>query len=123
MHINFNPNSPAETEVLFNDFLKLDIRIGRVTEVKDFPKAKNSSYKVWLDFGSGIGIKKSSAQITDHYKKEDLVGRQLLAVVNFPKRQIADFTSEVLILGLADESGKIILLRADKKVSLGSRLL
>jgi len=123
MHVNFDPNSPAEAEVLFNDFLKLDIRIGEVINIEGFPEARTPSYKVWLDFGCGVGVKKSSAQITDHYKKEELVGRKLLAVINFPKRQIAGFLSEALVLGLADKDGKIVLLNTDQEVPKGSRLL
>jgi tRNA-binding protein len=106
---------------LFNNFLSLDIRIGTVIEVKIFEKARKPAYQVWLDFGD-VGIKKSSAQITDLYSPEDLIGKQVIAVVNFPARQIADFMSECLILGIPDENGKVVLLQAERKVSNGLKI-
>ena len=105
----------------FSDFLKLDIRVGTITAAKVFPKARKPAYQLELDFGLEIGSKKSSAQITDHYRPEELVGKQVLAVVNFPPRQIADFMSEVLVLGTYSEGG-VILITPDKPVKNGDKL-
>lgn len=105
----------------FDDFLKLDIRVGTVTEAKVFEKAKRPAYQLALDFGGEIGIKKSSAQITQRYTPEELVGKQVLAVVNFPPRQIANFMSEVLVLGTYSEGG-VVLITPDKPVSNGDKL-
>ena len=105
----------------FDDFLKLDIRVGTVTEAKIFEKAKRPAYQLTLDFGGEIGIKKSSAQITQRYTPEELVGKQVLAVVNFPPRQIANFMSEVLVLGTYSEGG-VVLITPDKPVSNGDKL-
>ncbi|MDO4973718.1 MAG: tRNA-binding protein [Eubacteriales bacterium] len=105
----------------FSDFLKLDIRVGTITAAKVFPKARKPAYQLELDFGPEIGSKKSSAQITDHYRPEELVGKQVLAVVNFPPRQIADFMSEVLVLGTYSEGG-VILITPDKPVKNGDKL-
>lgn len=96
-----------------DDFLKLDIRVGKIIEVNDFPEAKKPAYKLKIDFGSEIGIKNSSAQITDNYSKEDLVGKTVLGVVNFPPRKIGPFESEVLTLGVPDAKGKVILITPD----------
>jgi tRNA-binding protein len=104
------------------DFQKLEIRVGRVITVEDFPEARKPAYKLTIDFGPEIGIKKSSAQITVHYTKEDLIGRQVLCVTNFPPRQIGPFVSEVLTLGVPDERGEVILIRPDQEVFLGGRL-
>lgn len=98
-----------------DDFLKLDIRIGTITEVQDFPEARKPAYKLTIDFGPTIGEKRSSAQITHHYKKEDLLGKKVLAVVNFPPRQIGPFVSEVLTLGVPDDSGHVILVVPEKQ--------
>ena len=106
----------------FDDFLKVDIRTGLIVSVDDFPEARKPAWKLTIDFGGEIGIKKSSAQITDHYGKEDLIGRQIMAVVNFPPRQIGPFMSEVLTLGVSDEGGKVVLLAPDHDVPLGSRM-
>ena len=106
----------------FGDFLKVDIRTGLIVSVDDFPEARKPAWKLTIDFGDEIGIKKSSAQITDHYGKEDLIGRQIMAVVNFPPRQIGPFMSEVLTLGVSDEEGKVVLLAPDHDVPLGSRM-
>lgn len=107
----------------FDDFMKVDIRAGTIISVDDFPEARKPAWKLTIDFGDEIGVKKSSAQITDHYGKEELVGRQVMAVVNFPPRQIGPFMSEVLTLGATDREGKIVLLGLDHKVPNGSRML
>lgn len=106
---------------VFDDFEKLDIRVGTVTQAQIFAKAKKPAYQLWVDFGEKIGTKKSSAQITNHYKPEELVGKQVLAVVNFPPRQIADFMSEVLVLGTYSEGG-VVLITPDKAVQNGDKL-
>ena len=105
----------------FDDFMKLDIRAGTILEAKEFKKAKKPAYQIVIDFGSEIGIKKSSAQITQVYKAEDLIGKQVLAVVNFPPRQIADFMSEVLVLGTYSKQG-VVLITPDKPVENGDKL-
>lgn len=105
----------------FDDFMKLDIRVGTITDAKVFAKAWKPAYQLMLDFGGEIGTKRSSAQITDRYKPEDLIGKQVLAVVNFPPRQIADFMSEVLVLGTYSEGG-VVLITPDKKVQNGDKL-
>lgn len=105
----------------FDEFLSLDIRVGEVVKVEDFKAARNPSYKLWVDFGEEIGIKKSSAQITECYKLNDLIGKQVLGVVNFPPRQIADFMSEVLVLGVYTDEG-VVLIRPDKGIKNGSKL-
>lgn len=103
------------------DFVKLDIRVGTIINVEDFPKAKRPAYKLTIDFGNELGIKKSSAQITEQYKKEDLIGMQIMAVVNFPPRQVADFMSEVLVLGTYSDGG-VVLIIPQKKVANGDKL-
>ena len=105
----------------FSDFLKLDIRVGTIIESKVFDKAKKPAYQLKVNFGDDIGIKKSSAQITEQYTCEDLIGKQVLAVVNFPPRQIADFMSEVLVLGTYSKDG-VILIQPDKQVQNGDKL-
>ncbi|MCH5281137.1 MAG: tRNA-binding protein [Lachnospiraceae bacterium] len=105
----------------FEDFMKLDIRVGTVVSAKVFEKAKKPAYQLRVDFGEEIGVKKSSAQITDHYSTDDLIGKQVLAVVNFPPRQIADFMSEVLVLGTYSEGG-VVLIAPDKPVKNGDKL-
>ena len=108
--------------IQYDDFLKVEIRVGRVTRAEEFPKARKPSYKLWLDFGP-LGEKKSSAQVTRRYKPEELIGKHVLAVVNFPPRQIADFMSEVLVLGIVVEEGDVVLVAPDREVPLGTRML
>ena len=105
----------------FDDFMKLDIRVGTITEAKVFEKARKPAYQLMVDLGGEIGLKRSSAQITEHYKPEELVGKQVLAVVNFPPRQIANFFSEVLVLGTYSQGG-VVLITPDKPVENGDRL-
>ncbi len=109
-------------QISFDDFLKVEIRAGRIVEVQDYPEARKPAYKLKIDFGPELGIKQSSAQITSFYKHDDLLGKEVIAVVNFPPKQIGKFISEVLVLGLEDESGQVILVRPDKDVPLGKRL-
>ena len=109
-------------EISYSDFEKVDIRTGTIIEARVFPEARKPAYILLIDFGPEIGIKKSSAQITVHYTPEALVGRQVLAVVNFPPRQIGPFRSEVLTLGLGDASGAVVLVAPDLDVPLGARL-
>ena len=108
--------------ISFQDFEKLDIRVGTITAVENFPEAKKPSYKLQIDFGKEIGVKRSSAQITQHYAKEQLKGRQVICVVNFPPKQIGPFLSEILTTGFADESGAVVLAVPDKKVPNGAKL-
>ncbi len=109
---------PRKEEIGIDDFERLDIRIGTILSVEDFPKARKPAYKLTIDFGE-LGIKRSSAQITDLYQKEALEGRSIVAVVNFPPRQIADFFSEVLVLGVKDETGNVVLLEPERPVKAG----
>lgn len=108
--------------ITFDDFQKVDIRVGRITRAEPFPEARKPAYKLWIDFGPDIGEKKSSAQITRHYRLEELVGRQVLAVVNFPPRQIGPVKSEVLTLGVPDADGEVVLIGPSQDVPLGGRL-
>ncbi|SLN65506.1 Methionine--tRNA ligase [Roseovarius litorisediminis] len=109
-------------EITFDDFLKVDIRVGRVVRAEPYPEARKPAIKLWIDFGPEIGEKKTSAQITAHYTPESLTGRQVIAVVNFPPRQIGRFMSEVLVLGLSDGQGDIVLLSPDQDVPVGERM-
>lgn len=109
-------------EITFDDFLKVDIRVGRVIRAEPYPEARKPAIKMWIDFGTEIGEKKTSAQVTAHYTPEGLIGRQVVAVVNFPPRQIGRFMSEVLVLGLSDSSGEIVLLGPDQDVPVGERM-
>ena len=108
--------------IIYDDFLKVDIRTGRVLRAESFPEARKPAIKLWIDFGPEIGEKKSSAQITELYTPEELIGRQVMAVVNFPPRQIGPFMSEVLVLGASDSEGRITLLAPDHDVPLGARM-
>ena len=109
-------------EISFDDFLKVDIRAGTVIEAVEFPQARKPAFKLKIDFGEEVGVKRSSAQITVHYGAEELVGRQVVAVVNFPPRQIGPFMSEVLTLGFADANGAIVLIEPDRVVPNGARM-
>jgi tRNA-binding protein len=108
--------------ITYADFEKVDIRVGRVTRAEPFPEARKPAIKLWVDFGPGIGEKRSSAQLTKHYTPEGLVGRQVLAVVNFPPRQIGPVMSEVLVLGVPDEEGQVVLIGPGHDVPLGGKL-
>ncbi|CTQ48234.1 tRNA-binding protein [Jannaschia donghaensis] len=110
------------SEIDFDDFLKVDIRVGRVIRAEPYPEARKPAIKMWIDFGAEIGERKTSAQVTAHYTPETLVGRQVVAVVNFPPRQIGTFMSEVLVLGLPDATGEVVLLSPDQTVSEGGRM-
>lgn len=110
------------SEISFDDFLKVDIRVGEIVRAEPYPEARKPAIKMWIDFGDEIGERKTSAQITAHYAPEALVGKQVLAVVNFPPRQIGRFMSEVLVLGLPDENGEIVLIGPDGEVPLGGRM-
>ncbi len=109
-------------EISFDDFLKVDVRVGTVTRAEPYPEARKPAIKLWIDFGGELGEKKTSAQITAHYGPETLVGKQVLAVVNFPPRQIGKFMSEVLVLGMPDEAGEVVLVGPDQNVPNGGRL-
>jgi tRNA-binding protein len=108
--------------ITFDDFLKVDIRAGTVVEARPFPEARKPAIKLWVDFGPAIGVKKSYAQITVHYTPEGLIGRKVMAVVNFPPRQIGPFMSEILVLGFEDENGAIVLAAPDTEVPDGARM-
>lgn len=109
-------------EISFDDFMKVDIRIGEVVRAEPYPEARKPAIKMWIDFGGDIGEKKTSAQVTAHYTPESLIGKQVMAVVNFAPRQIGKFMSEVLVLGLPDENGEIRLVGPDGPVPLGGRM-
>ncbi len=108
--------------ITYDDFAKVDIRVGRITRAEPFPEARKPAFKLWVDFGGEIGEKRSSAQITRHYTPVGLIGRQVLAVVNFPPRQIGKVLSEVLVLGLPDETGEVVLIGPGQEVPLGGKL-
>jgi tRNA-binding protein len=110
------------SEITFDDFLAVDIRVGTVVDAQPFPEARRPAIKLWVDFGGDLGVKKSSAQITVHYEPEALIGRQVMAVVNFPPRQIGKFMSEILVLGVSDADGAIVLLSPDQPVPNGNRM-
>lgn len=109
-------------EISFDDFLKVDIRTGTVVDAQPYPEARKPAIKLWVDFGGDLGVKKSSAQITKHYVPEELIGKPVMAVVNFPPRQIGKFMSEILVLGVPDEDGEVVLITPDKDVPIGGRL-
>ena len=109
-------------EITWKDFEKIEMRVGTIIDVEDFPEARNPAYKLRIDFGPEIGVRKSSAQITRRYKKEELLNRQIIAVVNFPKKQIATFMSECLVLGAMGAENDIVLLQPDAKVENGLRV-
>lgn len=108
--------------ITYDDFLNVDIRVGTITEVEDFPEARKPAYKLVIDFGDEIGVRKSSAQITTHYSKEDLKGKQIAAVVNFPEKQIGPFMSQCLTLGFMDQDNGVVLVSPDQAVPNGGRL-
>lgn len=122
MHLAHDPAAGRAEEIGFDQFLAVDIRIGTIVSAELFPEARKPAFKLAIDFGPAIGVRKSSAQITDRYALEDLPGRQVAAVVNFPPRQIGKFMSEVLTLGFADREGSVILFSPDLPVPDGSRL-
>lgn len=108
--------------ITFDDFMKVDIRVGKVVRAEPFPEARQPAIKLWVDFGPEIGERKSSAQITRHYDPDSIVGKQVIAVTNFPPRQIGKFMSEVLVLGVPDEDGEVVLLVPDRRVPKGGRM-
>jgi tRNA-binding protein len=112
----------AAAQITFDDFLKVDVRVGKIVEAAPFPEARKPAIKLVVDFGPEIGRKKSSAQITEHYQPDELIGRLVLGVVNFPPRQIGPAISEVLVLGVPDEAGEVVLIQPGKDVPLGGRL-
>jgi tRNA-binding protein len=114
-------NAPGP-QITFGDFLKVDVRVGRIVSAEAFPEARKPAFKLMIDFGPGIGVKKSSAQITRNHRLEDLPGRLVLAVVNFPPRQIGPLMSEVLTLGVPDADGEVMLIGPDREVPIGGRL-
>ncbi len=109
-------------EITFDDFLRVDVRVGRIVRAEPHPEARKPAIKLWVEFGGALGVRKTSAQITRHYTPDRLIGRQVLAVVNFAPRQIGSFTSEVLVLGVPDENGAVVLLKPDLKVPDGGRM-
>ena len=111
-------DSPAT----FDDFLRLDIRVGTIVDAQPFPEARKPSIRLWVDFGGALGVKRSAAQITAHYVPDRLIGRQVMAVVNFPPRRIGGFESEVLTLGVPDENGEVVLLKPDMRVPDGGKM-
>ena len=117
-----DPAAPPAAEIAFDDFLKVDIRVGTIVAAEPFPEARKPSLKLRIDFGAGVGVKRSSARIADGYAAEALVGRQVAAVVNFPPRQIGPMMSEVLTLGFPDAEGRVVLFAPDRSVPNGARL-
>jgi len=115
-------NAPESGRIAFDDFMKVDIRVGTIVAAEPFPQARKPAFRLRIDFGAEIGVKRSSAQITKHYTPDDLVGRQVAAVVNFPPRQIGPFMSEVLTLGFPDEAGEVVLVSPERPVPDGARL-
>ncbi len=113
---------PVEPAIDFDTFMKVDIRVGTVVDAQPFPEARKPAIKLWIDFGDPVGVRKTSAQITEHYAPDGLIGRQVMAVVNFPPRQIGKFMSEVLTLGVTDAEGRVVLLAPDQPTPNGSRM-
>ena len=111
-----------EGRITFGDFMKIEIRIGTIVRAEPYPEARQPAFKLWVDFGEALGVKKTSAQITRHYTLEDVVGRQVAAVVNFPPKQIGRFMSEILVLGFPDKDGEVVMIRPDQAVPDGGRL-
>ena len=109
-------------EISFEDFERVEILVGTIVDAQPFPEARKPAIKLWVEFGGALGVRKSSAQVTKHYKPDRLIGRQVVAVVNFPPRQIGPFLSEVLVLGVPDEAGEVVLLRPDIQVPDGGRM-
>jgi len=122
MHLTHDPAAAPAAQISFDQFLAVDIRVGTIVAVEPFPEARKPALKLTIDFGAGIGTKRCSAQITQHYKAETLIGRQVAGVVNFPPRQIGKFMSEVLTLGFPDTEGNVVLFKPDIAVPNGSRL-
>ena len=112
----------SQETITFNDFQKIEIRVGTIVDVQEFPEARRPAYKLWIDFGQEFGIRKTSAQVTKNYTKKSLMGRQVAAVMNFPSKQIGKFMSEILVLGFPDNSGEVVLISLDKTVPNGGRL-
>lgn len=112
-----------QPEITWSEFERVELRVGTVVRVEDFPEARQPAYKLWIDFGEALGVRKSSAQITDRYERETLVGRQVVAVVNFPRKQVGPFMSEVLVTGFADADGAIVLAQPERPVPNGARLV
>ncbi|GGK46230.1 tRNA-binding protein [Salinarimonas ramus] len=117
-----NPDAAATPQIVFDDFLKVDIRVGRILAAEPFPEARKPAYKLTIDFGKAIGTRRSSAQITKNYTLDELEGRLVLAVVNFPPRQIGKFMSQVLTLGVPDADGEVVLIEPSQDVPVGGRL-
>jgi tRNA-binding protein len=122
VHLDHDVSDPAAPTISFDQFLAVDIRIGTIVKAEPFPEARNPAYKLSIDFGPTLGTKRSSAQIAVHYTPEELVGRQVAAVVNFPPRQIGKFMSEVLTVGFPDQNGAVVLFSPDRPVPNGARL-
>ncbi|MDH7972139.1 tRNA-binding protein [Sphingomonas sp. AR_OL41] len=122
MHVTHDPGAAAAPKIGFDDFLAVDIRVGTILKAEPFPEARKPAYRLAIDFGPALGVLRSSAQITEHYKLDDLVGMQVAAVVNFPPRQIGPMMSEVLTLGFPDAEGKVVLVTPNVRVPNGGRL-
>ena len=112
----------VQETITFNDFQKIEVRVGTIVDVQEFPEARRPAYKLWVDFGQEFGIRKTSAQVTKNYTKKSLMSRQVAAVMNFPSKQIGKFMSEILVLGFPDNSGEVVLISLDKTVPNGGRL-
>ncbi len=110
------------TEISFDDFLKVDIRVGTIVRAEDYPEARIPAFKLWVDFGPEIGERKTSAQITKHYRLDELIGRQVAAVVNFPPKQIGKFMSEILVLGFPDTKGDVVMIQPSSAIPNGGRM-